>query len=163
MGFRFIRSAQGPNEVFTYCGSSLRVIGVEEYDSAVAVTWIINPEPNLSDAFPEESAAFEQDVRDLGAEAADILRKTAERLLRERRLYKFELADDLGTSYTSMEKHYGAAFVSNGGTRESIGIKGQVMFHPPPSSRAHVLTFRWFDVSIEIPLTWSTDRTLPFP
>jgi hypothetical protein len=156
---RFIRVARGPDKEFKYRGSTLRVVGVEQYDAVVAVQWILNPEPNVSAVFSEESAALEQDLQDLDDGPADILRKTAERLLTTRRLYVFALADDLGTSYELVEEQHGASFVSNGITRQFIGIRGSAMFHPSVPSNARCLTFKWFAAALKVPLAWSPDPT----
>ena len=158
-GPRFIRAAPAPDEEFEYRGSALRVVGVEQYDAVVAVKWIVNPEPNVWDVFPEESAALEQDLQDLDDGPTNILRKTAERLLRTRRLYVFALADDLGTRYEPTEEQHGAAFVSNGITRQSIGITGSAIFHPSVPSNARSLNFKWFALTLEVPLAWSPDPT----
>jgi hypothetical protein len=158
-GPRFIRAAPGPDEEFEYRGSALRVVGVEQYDAVVAVKWMVNPEPNVLDFFPEESAALEQDLQDLDDGPADILRKTAERLLRTRRLYIFALADDLGTSYELTEEQHGTGFVSNGITRQFVGIRGSAMFHPSMPSNARSLNFKWFDLALKVPLAWSPDPT----
>jgi hypothetical protein len=159
-GPRFIQAAPGPDEEFEYHGSALRVVGVEQYDAVVAVKWIVNPEPNISDVFPEESAALEQDLQDLDDGPAEILRKTAERLLRARRLYIFSLADDLGTSYELTEEQHGTGLASNGNTIRFIGIRGSAMFYPSVPSNARSLTFKWFDLALKVPLTWSADPTL---
>jgi hypothetical protein len=158
-GPRFIRSAPGPNEEFEYRGSALQVVGVEQYDAVVAAKWVINPEPNILEVFPEESAALEQDLQDLDDAPADILRMTAERLLRTRRLYIFALADDLGTNYELTEEQHGSSFVSNGITRQFIGVRGSALFHPSVPSNARSLNFKWFDLTLEVPLTWSPDPT----
>jgi hypothetical protein len=134
-------------------------VGIEQYDAVVAVKWIVTPEPNISDVFPEESAALEQDLQDLDDGAADILRKTAERLLRTRRLYLFSLADELATSYELIEEQHGASFASNGITREFTGIRRSAIFHPSVPSNARSLYFKWFDLTLEVPLTWSPDPT----
>ena len=156
---RFIRVARGPDKEFKYRGSTLRVVGVEQYDAVVSVKWIVNPEPNVLDVFPEESAALEQDLQGLDDVPAEILRKTAERLLRTRRLYVFALADDLGTSYELTEEQHGAASVFNGITMQSIGITGSAMFHPSVPSNARSLNFKWFALTLEVPLAWSPDPT----
>ena len=150
-------SRPGPHEEFEYRGSALRVVGVEQFDALVVVKWVINPEPNVSDVFPEESAALEQDLQDLDDGPADILRKTAERLLRIRRLYVFALADDLGTCYELTEEQHGASYVSNGITRQFIGIMGSVTFHPSVPLNPRSLNFKWFDLTLEVPLAWSPD------
>jgi hypothetical protein len=63
----FIRSQPGPNQEFEIRGGKLRVIAVEFYDSAVAISWRVLPPPDVVSVFPGEVAALERDVIGVGS------------------------------------------------------------------------------------------------
>ena len=140
----FVRSVPGPNVEFERHGGRLRVIAVEIYDTKVAIRWRFAPEPDISSAFPAESAQLAPDLEGTDDWAAAELLKKAEQRLHSRRLYRFGLNDDIGTEYRS----WGGS--SGGGNGETTG---EVRFLPAPPHTASVLTLTWLDLAVEIPLS----------
>jgi hypothetical protein len=140
----FVRNVPGPNAEFERYGGRLRVIAAEVYDTKVAVRWRFAPEPDISSAFPSETAQLTHDLEGTEEWAADELRKKAERGLHSLRLYRFGLTDDVGTLYDP------TGGSSGGRTGETTG---EAMFVPAPPPTASVLLFTWRDVAVEIPLS----------
>lgn len=140
----FVRSQPGPNEEFEVHGGRLRVIAIELYDSVVAVRWRAAPEPDITLAFPQESAALEQDLEGLEDWAVEDLRAKGRQRLRTMRLYRrFVLTDDLGTAYMPNGSS------SGGGNHE---MTGEARFQPGVPSTASVLTLSWLGLDVPIPL-----------
>jgi hypothetical protein len=125
-------------------GGRFRVIAVEVYDTAIVVRWRAAPEPDISLAFPAEAAALEADVSGLEDWAAGELRKKADQRMRTRRLYRFDLADDVGTTYFQMGRR------SGGGPQ---GITGEAEFRPAPPSSATKLVLSWLGLEVALPFT----------
>jgi hypothetical protein len=131
----FVRSQPGPDEGFEIHGGRLRVIAVEFYDSVVAVRWRASPEPDIALAFPQETAAPEQDLAGLEDWAADDLRTKGRQKLTMMRLYRrFDLTDDLGTTSTPKGSSHG------GGGGE---MAGEAKFQPAVPPTTLELTFSW--------------------
>jgi hypothetical protein len=141
---RFVRYVSGPNGEFERHGGRLRVIAAEIYDTKVAVRWRFAPEPDISSAFPAETAQLAHDLEGTEGWAADELRKKAQKGLHSLRLYRFGLSDDIGTDY----RPWGGS--SGGGGGETTG---EAMFLPAPPPAASALIFTWMDLSVEIPLS----------
>ncbi len=120
------------------------MLAAEIYDTQVAVRWRVAPEPTISSVFPDEVAQLARDVKGTDAWAAEELRRNAEGRLRMMRLYRFGLADDVGTAYRSMGGGHG------GGANE---MSGEAKFAPAPPEPASTLTFTWLDVAVEIALS----------
>ena len=141
----FLRSRPGPDEEFEVYGGRLRIIAVELYDSVVAVRWRASPEPDITMAFPQETAALEQDLIGLEDWAAEDLRRKGRQKLSMMRLYRsFDLTDDLGTAYTPKGSS------SGGGNHE---MTGEAKFQPGVPPNASVLTFSWLGLDVPIPLS----------
>jgi hypothetical protein len=136
----FVRSLPGPDDEIEIHGGKLRVIAIEFYDSAVAIRWRVSPQPDIGSAFPEETAALERDLIGLEEWAAEDLRKKGNQTLAMTRLYKFELRDDLGTTYLPMGSRLG------GGPN---GMTGEVEFQAPPPE-ASLLVLSW--LGLEVPI-----------
>jgi len=140
----FVRSHPGPDQEFEVHGGKLRVISIEVYDTAVVVRWRASPEPDLSSAFPGETADLERDLAGLEDWAADELRRKGEQTFRSMRLYRFNLADDVGTEY----------FPRGGGNGGRRGvISGEVEFRPAPPPTASTLVLSWLDLQVQLPLS----------
>jgi hypothetical protein len=138
----FIRSQPGPDQEFEIHGGKLRVIAVEFYDSGIAIRWRVSSQPDLGSVFPDEVGALERDLIDLEEWAADDLRRKGYHQLEMMRLYKFDLRDDLGTSYIQMGSSHG------GGPN---GTAGEAQFQLPPPE-ASALVFSWLGLDVPIPL-----------
>lgn len=139
----FIRSQPGPDEEFEIHGGRLRVIAIEFYDTVVAVRWRVSPEPEITSVFPDEAAALEQDLVGLEDWASEELRRNGQQQLRMRRLYRFGLADDLGTSYVS---------TGSGHSGHGHEMTGEARFQPGPPTSISLLTFSWLGLEVPIPV-----------
>jgi len=140
----FVRSHPGPDQEFEVHGGRLRIIAVEVYDVAVVLRWTASPEPDLSLAFPDEAAALESDLAGLEDWAADDLRRKGEHKFRTMRLYRFDLADDVGTEHLQHGRSHGGG----GGV-----MSGEAEFRPAPPPTASALVLSWLDLQVELPLT----------
>jgi hypothetical protein len=138
----FIRSQPGPDDEFEVHGGRLRIIAFEFYDSVLAVRWRVSPRPDVTSAFPHESAALEQDLVGLEDWAVEDLRRKGLEKLGMMRLYRFGLTDDVGTSYVPMGSRHGGG---------PSGITGEAEFQAPPPE-ASVLVFSWLGLEVPIPL-----------
>jgi len=139
----FLRSQAGPDQEFEVFGGQLRVISIEIYDVAAVLRWRVSPEPDITMAFPDESTALELDLVGLEDWAADDLRMKAQQMLRTRRLYRFELTDDVETEYTQRGLHHGGG----GGV-----MSGDAEFRPAPPTTASMLTLSWLNLEVHLPL-----------
>ncbi len=140
---RFVRSVAGPDQEFEVYGGKLRIVAVEIYDTAVAIRWRCAPEPDISLAFPAEAAALEQDMEGVEDWAAAELRRKAGLGMRMRRLYRFGLADDVGTPYFQRGQRSGGG----GGV-----MTGEAEFQPGPPSNTSGLVLSWLTLEVPIPL-----------
>ena len=139
----FIRSHPGPDQEFEVFGGRLRIIAIEVYDVAAVSRWRVSPEPDITMAFPDESIALELDLVGLEDWAADDLRMKAHQMLRMRRLYRFELTDDVGTDYVQRGLHHGGG----------AGVmSGEAEFRPAPPDTASILTFSWVNLKVPVAL-----------
>jgi hypothetical protein len=140
----FVRSLPGPDDEFEIYGGRLRIIAIEIYDTVVAVRWRVAPEPDIALAFPQESAALEQDLEGLEDWAVDDLRAKGRQRLRTMRLYRrFVLTDDVGTAYMTKGSS------SGGGNHE---MTGEARFQPGVPPTASVLTLSWLGLEVPIPI-----------
>lgn len=141
----FIRSQSGPDDEFEIYGGRLRVIAIEIYDSVVAVRWRVAPEPDITLAFPQESAELEQDLEGLEDWAVEGLRGKGRQRLRTMRLYRnFGLTDDVGTPDTSKGS-------SSGGSNHEM--TGEARFQPGVPSTASRLSLSWLGLEVPVSLT----------
>jgi hypothetical protein len=140
---RFERSMPGPDAEFDFHGGRLRVIAVDLYDSSVDIRWRVAPEPDIEDVFPDESAQMARDSEGTQEWAAEHLRDKGRRGLRNMRLYRFELSDDVGSQYRQ----------SSGGSGGRPGeMTGTARFSPAPPADASVLTLNWHGLEVDVPL-----------
>lgn len=139
----FIRSLPGPDTEFDVHGGRFRVIAVECYDSAVVVRWRASPEPDVGAAFPEETAALEQELLGLEEWAAEELRRKGQQRLRMMRLYKFDLTDDLGTRYFP---------IGSGRSGRVHEVTGEARFQPSAPEGVSLLVLSLFGIAMPIPI-----------
>lgn len=141
---RFVRSLSGPDVEHERHGDRLSVMGVDIYELMVNVRWRVAPPPDLASAFPEETAQLAHDLEGMDASTAKDQRNRAEGQLRNMRLYKFELVDDIETAYRCLR-----------GSTHGVGngMNGDAQFFPAPPPTASVVRFKWLDVNIVIRLT----------
>jgi hypothetical protein len=139
----FLRSHPGPDQEFEVFGGRFRIMSVEIYDISIVLRWRASPEPDISLAFPGESAELERDLAGLEDWAAVDLRNKAEHKLRMRRLYRFNLTDDVGTKYFPQgHRHGGGPGV----------MSGEAEFRPSPPPTASSLGLSWLNLQVAVPL-----------
>ncbi|TMD91320.1 MAG: hypothetical protein E6I76_19090 [Chloroflexi bacterium] len=63
-----------PNEEYEFFGGRLRIVGVEEYDTEMAVHWRMAPLPDVDAALPEEAEAGDRDTQGLPEDERDRIR-----------------------------------------------------------------------------------------
>ena len=141
---QFVRQVLGPDQEFEVFGGRLRVLAVEVYADCLAIRWRAAPEPDIRAAFPEETAALERDIEGTDEWAADVLRTRGAHQLAMRRMWAFELADDVGTEY--MRRGWNSGSGGN-------GTSGGSEFTPAPPASATRVTLRWLGTTIDIPLS----------
>jgi hypothetical protein len=96
---RFLRLVPAPDADFDIgFGGRIQVLGIELYDTKVAVNWRIAPSPDPEAQFPDQLAAHERDTEGLPDDERHALRSGLVRSLR----FPYEhltLSDDVGTQY----------------------------------------------------------------
>jgi hypothetical protein len=123
-------------------GGRFQVLGVEIYDTELAVAWRLAPLPSEESISAEQLDALDVDTEGLPDDTREVMRHG---LLHRRRMHspQCEVTDDIGTAYRPM----GGG--SGGGTAERVG---RTRFSPAPPSAATRLNVRWEDVTHEVPL-----------
>jgi hypothetical protein len=98
---QFLRLVAAPNEEHELHGGRIRIIGVELFDSEMALHWRMAPPPDLDLAFPEVAAAEDQEMAGLPEEERAAFRRS--RVNRSWHvLGSFEVMDDVGNRYKSL-------------------------------------------------------------
>ena len=115
-------------------GGRVQILGVERYDSRVAVTWRLAPLPDPVEEHRLAIAAHDRDTEGLPEEERTILRDLLVHRLVSRGATEVGLADDVGTEYRTM----GGG--SSGGGHEKVG---RTNFVPAVPDAASVLTVTW--------------------
>jgi hypothetical protein len=123
-------------------GGRFQVLGVELYDTELAVNWRLAPLPSEESMSAPQLDALDVDTEGLTEETREVMRLG---LLRRRRMYfpECEVRDDVGTEYRPL----GGG--SGGGTDERVG---RARFVPAPPTTASHLLIGWEDVTHEVPL-----------
>ena len=80
-------------------GGRLQVLGVELYDSQLAVSWRLAPLPDPDAMFAADLAAHERDTEGLSSEQRDELRRRLLFGLRRRYMRGIRVTDDAATAY----------------------------------------------------------------
>ncbi|MGI0130166.1 MAG: hypothetical protein ACREEC_08475, partial [Thermoplasmata archaeon] len=97
---RFLRLVPAPNEEYEFYGGHLRIVGVELYETEMAVHWRMAPLPDVDAALPEDAEAAELDTLGLPEDERQRFR-----LKRQRDNWKllkhFLVTDDAGHRYRS--------------------------------------------------------------
>jgi hypothetical protein len=145
---RFVRllTAQVPDVAIGF-GGRLQVLGVELYDSKLAVAWRLAPLPDPELQFTEQLAAHDRDSEGL----AEPERGRARGMLIHRLAHgpaRLWITDDVGTEY----RHCGGG--SGGGSDERVG---RTQFTPSVSAVASELVVHWDD-EVSIPIDLRPDR-----
>lgn len=64
-----------PNEEHDFYGGRLRIVGVELYETEMALHWRMAPLPDVDAALPEEAAARERDTLGLPEDERERIRQ----------------------------------------------------------------------------------------
>jgi hypothetical protein len=136
----FLRLVPAPNEEYDFFGGRLRIVGVEVYDTEMAVHWRMAPLPDVDAALPEEAEAGDRDTQGLPEDERDRIR------LRRQRdnwklLHHFVVSDDAGHRYRS----------AGGGASGSLDVLvGRVIITPGLQEGATTLVIDAFGLVIKI-------------
>ena len=123
-------------------GGRVQILGVERYDSKVAVAWRLAPLPDPEIQFGQELLEHERDTQGLPDAERQMLRHQFLRRL-NRGEQDLRLTDDMNTEY----RNKGGG--SSGGGNETIG---RAQFMPAIPEPASMLTVHWGDLIFPVPL-----------
>jgi hypothetical protein len=122
-------------------GGRLQILGVERYDSKVAVAWRLAPLPDAEIQHADELRDHDRDTQGLPEGERRMMRQRFLHRLTGPARNKLTLSDDLGTEYHSM----GGG--SGGGGNEQTG---RAEFAPGIPRAASMLTIRWDELAFEV-------------
>ena len=122
-------------------GGRLQILGIERYDSKVAVAWRMAPLPDAETQYADELAAHDRDTEGLPEDERRMIRQQFLHRLNRPAAHKLTLSDDLGTDYR------GTGGGSGGSGNEQTG---RAQFMPGIPQAASMLTVRWDDLDIRI-------------
>jgi hypothetical protein len=127
-------------------GGRLQILGIERYDSEVAVAWRMAPLPDAELQYADELRAHDRDTEGLPEHERTMMRRRFLHRLSRPASQTLTLSDDLGTEYRS------TGGGSSGGGNEQTG---RAQFMPGIPQAASMLTVYWdglvFPVSINDP------------
>ena len=139
---RFARLVPAPNREYDFFGGRLRILGVELYDTEMAVQWRMAPLPDMDAALPENAVAAERDTEGMPEEGRAAARRERHRhhwdLLR-----RFVVTDDAGGTYSGR----GGGAVGGGSE-----LMGRLVVNPGIHDGAATLIIDALGVIIRIPL-----------
>jgi hypothetical protein len=125
-------------------GGHLQILGIERYDSKVAVAWRMAPLPDAETQYADELAAHDQDTEGLPEQERKVMRQSFLHQLSRPAGDQLTLSDDLGTEY----RHTGGG--SSGGGNEQTG---RAQFVPAIPEGASMLTVRWDDLDFPVSIS----------
>jgi hypothetical protein len=123
-------------------GGRFQVLGVEIYDTELAVAWRLAPLPSEESMSREQLDELDVDTEGLSEDVREVMRLG---VLERRRMHAptCEVSDDAGTAYRPL----GGG--SGGGGDQRVG---RTRYAPAPPPEATRLIVRWEDVSHFVPL-----------
>jgi hypothetical protein len=123
-------------------GGRVQILGIERYDTKVAVAWRLAPLPDLESQFARELQDHERDTAGLPDSAMERQMARRQFLSRMHRPgQELSLTDNLGTDY------HGGGGGSGGGRDERVGRSD---FWPAIPSEATLLQVHWGDVVFDV-------------
>lgn len=137
--FRRLVPAATPAAVSLH-GGRFQVLGVEIYDTQLAVAWRLAPMPSEESLSRRQLNELDQDTQGLPEDVREVMRLG---LVERRRMHSStcQVTDDVGTQYQPM----------GGGSGGSQGeLVGRTRYWPAPPSAARRLSVRWEDVVHEV-------------
>ena len=124
-------------------GGRLQILGIERYDSAVAVSWRMAPLPDAELQYADELSAHDRDTEGLPELERTMMRQSLLHKLGRPPGHMITISDDLGTEYWS------AGGGSSGGGNEQTG---RMRFMPGIPKEASTLTVHWNDLAFLVSL-----------
>jgi hypothetical protein len=121
-------------------GGRLQILGIERYDTKVAIAWRIAPLPDAEIQYADEIRNHERNTEGLPEGERMMMRQRFIHQL-DRARYNFSLSDDLGTEY-----HRTGG--GSGGSRDEQ--TGRAQFMPGVPKGASMLTVRWDDLKFPV-------------
>lgn len=122
-------------------GGRLQIIGIERYDSKVAVAWRMAPLPDVESKYAEELRAHDRDTEGLPEDERTMMRHRFLMQLNRPAGQALTLSDDLGTEYRQTGGGAGG-----GGDEQT----GRQQFVPAVPETASELTIRWDDLVFRV-------------
>jgi len=125
-------------------GGRLQILGIERYDSKLAVAWRMAPLPDAEIQYADELRDHERDTEGLPEGERRMMRQRFLRQLNLQERYKLRLSDDLGTEYRG----------TGGGSSASDNEQaGRAQFMPGIPKGASMLTIRWDELAFEVSIS----------
>ncbi len=131
-------------------GGRLQILGVERYDTAVAVAWRMAPLPDAEVQYADELRAHDRDTEGLPEDERTMMRRQFLHRLSRPPVGAITLTDDRATDYRS------TGVGSSGGGNERTG---RARFVPGIPPEAATLTVHWDDLTFPVSLEESGDPT----
>jgi hypothetical protein len=131
-------------------GGRLQILGIERYDSKVAVAWRMAPLPDAEAQHAQELAAHERDSEGLPEHEREMMRAEFLQHVSRGPGAQLTLSDDVGTGYRSTGGGW------SGGGNERVG---RAQFTPWIPEDASMLTVRWDVLEFPVPLGEHDART----
>jgi hypothetical protein len=124
-------------------GGRLQILGIERYDSKVAVAWRMAPLPDPESKYAAELRAHDHDTEGLPEHERKMMRQRFLMQLNRPAGRALALSDDLGTEYHP-----------TGGGSEGVATEqtGRQQFVPAVPANASELTIRWADLVFNVGL-----------
>jgi len=120
------------------------MLGVEQYDTRIAVNWRLAPIPDPVEQHEMAMSAFERDTMGLHEDERTALRDQLVQRLVSPGAWDITLSDDVGTEYRS------CGGGSSGSGQEKVG---RTQFIPAIPESATALTVYWSDLAFSVRLT----------
>jgi hypothetical protein len=125
-------------------GGHLQILGIERYDSKVAIAWRMAPLPDVEIQYAHELRDHDRDTEGLPEGERRMMRQRFLHQLNLPARYKLTFSDDLGTEY----QRTGGG--SSGGGNEQTG---RAQFMPGIPNAASMLTVRWDDLAFQVSIS----------
>ena len=125
-------------------GGRLQILGIERYDSRLAIAWRMAPLPDAEIQYADELRDHDRDTEGLPEGERRMMRQRFLRQLNLGERYKLALSDDLGTEYR----------FAGGGTSASDNEQaGRARFIPGIPKGTSMLTIRWGDLAFQVSIS----------
>ena len=141
---QYPRKAIGPSEAIEAFGGSLRVEEVEYDDGVTLVRWQIETMPDVDAAFPDLTAALEEDIVGMDDWVVGHFRSKNRAALARNHVPRLGLEDDVATDY--FEHPVSAR------SRLGVEVAGITAFTPGTPSHTEYLMIHWLGSSLKFSL-----------